>query len=158
MFDDLDDFFKNNKKRIDDDGNHQHRRKGDDDLPSSDEIARLLEKALGRGVKAQVFTSGSRSSMETVGVVNESKLRDHFEGTFEALIMIGQGSKITPYCEDANGLKLKVGDYLKVPGGKRKKVLELGYGFCSLSYTDEFRKDDGYWFATAIKRLNFIKE
>lgn len=162
MFEPLEDFLNNNKEMLPDDGKenrprHSHKFGDIDDVPNPDEIARALERALGGGVKAHVLSIG-KGSEGKMGIVNEDKLKDHFLGMFNSLLIIGKGAKVKPVCLDAVGKALAVGDYLKCPGNQKKAVLEVGYGFCRLSRTDDYKADDGFWIEPAIKRLNFIKE
>ena len=87
-----------------------------------------------------------------------AKLATSFEGMMGIITTLFEEKKSKPFCKDGKGSGLKVGDVLDAGGGMTKTVMELGYGYCRLSHTDDPTEDDGIWFETEIAKHKFIKK
>lgn len=178
MFDDLENFLDKNRKpskekkdnRVEGGLFDDLSLKGTDgviDLDNTDvgtEIANLLEKQFGG--KAKIVAGGKMITHEVTRMGGNHddifKAIEHFKDKLDELAkMTIAGFKeagLKPRCNDANDKPLKDGDYLQIPGGFKKRVLEVGFGYSILSHTEDMAKDDGVWFEKEIKERGFIKK
>ncbi len=150
MFEDIEKFLSENRT------NKPTNKNSDLDV---DKIAEVLAKKFGDGVGVTVERVSESDLLGRLagGGLNKSVVKRKIQGIADSLHYIGTELGLKPVCLDSNGLKLKKGDRLKVPSGKFKTVLGVGFGFVSLSHTDDL-ENDGIWFENEIKELKFIKE
>lgn len=149
MFEDLENYLKKHRgKSRDDDWEND----GDGMTPE------MLAKSLAKELGGEIIAGGKGVSVKLGSLMgNDKQLNKKFQGVADSLMYLGQSLKAKPSCTDAVGNELSVGDVLKVPGGEKKTVIEIGYKFAILSRTDNQTKTDGAWFETEIKNGNFVK-
>lgn len=152
MFEDLEKFLHDHKKPIPED---------DLEIEDSDSVGKQIEKALKKefGGKANIQFLGSKDKIPKFEVkdcrTEIKKLINSFENLARSLETIAKAVKIEPSC-NLNGKQLKVGDVLQCGNSKQiKTVISLGYGFCTLSHTDNQTKSDGIWFEDEMIKKNF---
>lgn len=143
----------------------------------ADKITSMLKEHFGAEVEAHVVeVGGTRKSKgikelaEALGDLDDvdikyellkhalGKIYEKTELMVRLVEPLYEGLGIPRSCTDYNGEFLKVGDVLQFPSdGSRKTVLELGYGYCKLSHTDDQAKSDGFWFQSEIKDRKLVK-
>jgi hypothetical protein len=180
--DDITDFLKKNKKQLPDSGDDEapkgrRQKRGmfgglanGSDLPPGvlEDIAKMISKEIKGKGNVEILPSGGGIAIKMEDVTYRSPgggtstgtgvSKTKFDGLVKGISYIGKMLSIAPSCKDVAGNQLATGDMLKLPKGKEKKVLEVGYGYAELSRTDDITKSDGIWFENELHEMNFIKK
>lgn len=113
------------------------------------------------GIEAGVGEVGGTMAM-SIRATNATHVSSFMRNMSRIAIDIGVAAGMKPSCLDAASRELHDGDFIKVSNdlgkpAQLKKVLKVGFGYCLMSLTDDFEKEDGPWFQSYMVDRNMLR-
>lgn len=124
----------------------------------AEHVARIMAE---HGIEAEIGEVGGKMAM-AIRSMNTTHVQSFIRNMSRIAIDIGTAAGMKPSCTDAADRELHDGDLVKVPNdlgkpAELKKVLRVGFGYCMMSCTDEFEKEDGPWFQSDFVDRNMLR-